>query len=370
MESVPPQMYGGTERVVSYLTEELVRQGHHVTLFASGDSITSAQLVPCADRAMRLDSTNPSPLPQHLIMVEKLRRHAADFDVIHFHVDYLHFPLCRHSGWHTLTTLHGRLDLPEVTRFYREFDELPLVSISNSQRQPMPPVNWAGTVYHGLPVDLYAFNERPDDYVAFVGRISPEKRPDRAIEIARRAGIKLKIAAKVDRVDEAYYAECIRPLLADPYVEFIGEIGDDEKRALLSGARALLFPVNWPEPFGLVMIEAMACGTPVVAYRCGAVPEVIKDGVSGFIVGNMEDAVAAVGRIDRLPRAGVRAEFEWRFTAERMALDYVGIYNQLAAPTRKRRIGSAPAAKPVSTRPLLPAPQNIGPIERPPQTER
>lgn len=370
MERVPPQLYGGTERVVSYLTEELVRQGHHVTLFASSDSITSAELVPCADRALRLDPHDPSPLPQHLIMIEEVRRRAADFDVLHFHVEYLHFPLCRHSGWRTLTTMHGRLDLPEITRFYREFDELPLASISNSQRKPMPPVNWAGTVYHGLPLDLYALNEDPDDYVVFLGRISPEKRPDLAIEIARRAGIALKIAAKVDKVDAAYFNERIRPLLADPHVEFIGEIGEDEKDALLSGARALLFPVNWPEPFGLVMIEAMACGTPVIAYRCGAVPEVIRDGTSGFIVDNVEDAVAALERVETLSRAGVRADFEERFSAERMALDYVDIYAQLAAPLTKRRAKPSSATQTAGPLLLLPGPRNIGPITTPSPQER
>jgi glycosyltransferase involved in cell wall biosynthesis len=275
-------------------------------------------------------------------MVEEVRRRAPDFDIMHYHVEYLHFPLCRHIGWHTVTTLHGRLDLPEVQRFYREFDELPLVSISNSQREPMPPVNWAGTVYHGLPLDLYSLNEEPQDYLAFVGRISPEKRPDRAIQIARRAGLGLKIAAKVDKADEAYFNERIRPLLSDSGVEFIGELADDEKHALLCGARALLFPVDWPEPFGLVMIEAMACGTPVIAYRCGAVPEVIRHGVSGFIVENMEEAVAAVRQVDSLLRAQVRADFEQRFSVERMATGYLNIYEKLMTPvTKRKRLSSA-----------------------------
>lgn len=343
MERVPPELYGGTERVVSYLTEELVRQGHQVTLFASGDSVTSAQLVPCSDRALRLDPAAPSPLPQHLIMVEKVRRCARDFDVIHFHVDYLHFPLCRQTRWRALTTLHGRLDLPEVATFYREFDELPLVSISNSQRAPMPPVNWTGTVYHGLPRDLYSYQPKRGNYLAFIGRMSPEKRPDRAIEIARRTGFRLKMAAKVDRADEAYFNERIRPLLRHPLVEFIGEVGENEKSALLSNARALLFPVDWQEPFGLVMIEAMACGTPVVAWRRGSVPEVIKDGIDGLIVDSIEDAVAAVERVGDLDRAQVRADFVERFSAERMAADYVEMYGRLALPQWERRITASVA---------------------------
>ena len=331
VERVPPELYGGTERVVSYLTEELVRQGHEVTLFASGDSITAAELVPCAERALRLDPAAPPALPQQLVMLDKVRRRAREFDVIHFHIEYLHFPLCRHEAWRVMTTLHGRLDLPEVVRFFREFDELPLVSISNSQRAPMPPVNWAGTVHHGLPVDLYSFNAKPEDYLAFVGRISPEKRPDRSIEIARRTGLKLKIAAKVDRADEAYFHESVRPLLVDPHVEFIGEVGESDKADLLSKARALLFPVDWPEPFGLAMIEAMACGTPVIAWRCGSVPEIVAHGVNGYIVATMDEALAAVRRIDEVDRARVRGAFEQRFSAQRMASDYVRIYRRLAA---------------------------------------
>lgn len=338
-EPVPPDTYGGTERIVSYLTEELVCQGHHVTLFACADSVTSAELVPCAERPLRseTDATPAWALVHSLLQIEEVSRRAHEFDIIHFHMDYLHSALSRHKGWNTLTTLHGRLDLPEVTRFYREFNEQPLVSISNSQRRPMPPVNWAGTVYHGLPDDLYAYHGAPDDYVVFLGRFAPEKRPDRAIEIARRAGIKLKLAAKVDRVDELYFNEEIRPLLVGPYAEYIGEIGDVEKKDLLSRARALLFPIDWPEPFGLVMIEAMACGTPVVAYRCGSVPEVIEEGVSGYIVDSVEDAVTALKKIDAIPRAGVRTEFERRFSAQRMASNYVEIYRKLTGAAKKRR---------------------------------
>lgn len=334
MERVPPQLYGGTERVVSYLTEELVRQGHDVTLFASADSMTSARLVACAERALRLDPGAPSPLAQQVAMLERVRQCATQFDVMHFHIDYLHFPLCRQQAWPALTTLHGRLDLVEVQRFYREFAELPLVSISHSQRAPMPPVNWAGTVYHGLPHELYDYHATAGDYLAFVGRISPEKRPDRAIEIARRAGMRLRIAAKVDRADQLYFNEKVRPLLADPLVEFIGEVGEADKERLLGGARALLFPVDWPEPFGLVMIESIACGTPVIAWRCGSVPEVIDHGVSGFIVDSLEEAVAAVERIAALDRARVRAAFEARFSASRMASDYVALYRQLGARDR------------------------------------
>lgn len=356
IERVPPQLYGGTERVVSYLTEELVRQGHRVTLFASGDSITSAELVPCAERALRLDPEAPSPLAEQVIMLDKLRRRAHEFDVIHFHIDYLHFPFCRHDRWRALTTLHGRLDLPEVRRFYREFSEQPLVSISMNQRAPMPPVNWAGTVYHGLPLDLYSYRASSDGYLVFMGRISPEKRPDRAIEIARRSGLKLRIAAKVDRVDEAYFNERIRPLLSDPLVEFIGEVGEAEKGDLLGGARVLLFPVDWPEPFGLVMIEAMACGTPVIAWRCGSVPEVVDDGITGWIVESIDEAVAAVARTDLIDRARVRAVFEERFSATRMASDYVAIYRRIAearAPVRRPlHIG----ARPIAERPALQRP--------------
>jgi glycosyltransferase involved in cell wall biosynthesis len=339
IESVPPALYGGTERVVSYLTEELVRQGHDVTLFASGDSRTSAKLVPCAERALRLDPAAPNPLPHYVLMLERVARQAQEFDVLHFHVDFLHFPLCRLGGWPAVTTLHGRLDLPELPLLYREYRDHPLISISNAQRAPMPPVNWAGTVYHGLPRELYTFSPRPagEGYLAFLGRISPEKRPDRAIEIARASGIPLKIAAKVDRVDETYFREKIRPMLDGGLVEYIGEIGEHEKSAFLGGAIGLLFPIDWPEPFGLVMIEAMACGTPVVAWRCGSVPEVVEEGVSGFIVASLPVALAAVRKLPLLDRARVRACFERRFTVERMARDYLAIYRSLAPSLELRR---------------------------------
>jgi glycosyltransferase involved in cell wall biosynthesis len=332
IESVPPKLYGGTERIVSYLTEALVREGHDVTLFASGDSETAAELVPCSERALRLDSTIRDPLPYYMVMLDRVRRRVAEFDVVHFHIDYLHFPLFRDIADRTLTTQHGRLDLPDLPVAYRAFSEFPLASISDDQRRPCPDWHWLGTVHHGLPADPFPFSPvARSGYLAFLGRICPEKRPDHAIEIARRTGIPLKIAAKVDRVDQTYFDEVIRPLLRDPLIEYIGEIGDADKAAFLGGARALLFPIDWPEPFGLVMIEAMACGTPVIAYRRGSVPEVIEDGWSGFIVDDLEGAVAAVAELDRIDRGMVRARFEHRFTAERMANDYLALYDSLMA---------------------------------------
>jgi glycosyltransferase involved in cell wall biosynthesis len=329
-ESVPPKLYGGTERIVSYLTEELVAQGHEVTLFASGDSVTSARLVACSDVALRLNPAVRDPIPHHIVMLDEIRRRAHEFDVLHFHIDLLHFPLVREIRERTVTTLHGRLDLPDLKPFYRAFPDMPVVSISNHQRQPMPPVNWVGTVYHGLPADLLPFTAEPrGNYLAFLGRISPEKRPDRAIEIAARVGMPLKIAAKIDNADKAYWETTIEPMVRqNPNVEFVGEINERQKADFLGNARALLFPIDWPEPFGLVMIEAMACGTPVIAFRCGSVPEVIDDR-SGIIVETMEGAVAAVPRALELDRAGVRETFERRFTATRMANAYLDIYRAL-----------------------------------------
>jgi len=331
-ESCPPRLYGGTERIVSYLTEELVRLGHEVTLFASGDSRTSAELVPCCRNALRLNPTVKDPIPHHVVMLEKVRRRAAEFDVLHFHIDLLHFPLVREFAGRTVTTLHGRLDLPDLAPCYRAFPEIPLVSISDDQRRPMPPVNWAGTVHHGLPPDLLAFCPgRPEaGYLAFLGRISPEKRPDRAIRIAEAAGVPLRMAAKIDRADEPYWEGVIRPMVeASRWVEFIGEIGEEQKGEFLGNATALLFPIDWPEPFGLVMIEAIACGTPVIAFPCGSVPEIVESGRNGFLVGSIEDAAEAVGRLDRLDRAAVRSTFDERFTVERMASDYLRIYRSL-----------------------------------------
>jgi len=330
-ERVPPRLYGGTERIVSYLTEELVRQGHQVTLFASGDSETSAKLVRCCDVALRLNPMVMDPLPYHVIMLEEVRQRANEFDILHFHIDFLHAPVVRDFADRTLTTLHGRLDLPDLQPLYRAFRDLPLISISNDQRKYLQHANWTGTVHHGLPDNL-SFQPKPaGGYLAFLGRIAPEKRPDRAIEIAARAEMPLKVAAKVDRVDEAYWEEKIRPMIrAHSNVEFIGEINEHDKARFLGEAAALLFPVDWPEPFGLVMIEAMACGTPVVAFRRGSVPEILEDGTSGFVVDTIEQAADAVRRIANLDRAKVRAEFERRFTVERMVRDYVKIYRTLA----------------------------------------
>jgi glycosyltransferase involved in cell wall biosynthesis len=330
IESVPPKLYGGSERVASYLTEALVQAGHQVSLFASGDSLTAAELVPCTQRALRLDPALRDPLPYYTVMLDRVRARADEFDVLHFHIDYLHFPLFRDRAGRTLTTQHGRLDLPDLAVVYGAFPEFPLVSISQDQRRPRPDWHWLRTVHHGLPADLHPFAPLPrGGYLAFLGRICPEKRPDQAIEIARRAGMPLKIAAKIDRVDQTYFDEVIRPLLRDPLVEYVGEIGEQEKGAFLGGACALLFPIDWPEPFGLVLIEAMACGTPVIAYRRGSVPEVVEHGRTGFIVDDLAGAVRAVAELDRLDRGAVRAEFEHRFTAERMAKDYVAAYSSL-----------------------------------------
>jgi glycosyltransferase involved in cell wall biosynthesis len=329
-ESVPPRLYGGTERVVSYLTEELVRQGHDVTLFASGDSITRADLRPACDRALRLlKKSVTDPMAYHVRLIEMVAREAQEFDVVHFHIDYHHFPVTRRQKIPALTTLHGRLDLPELAPLYREFQDMRLISISNSQREPLHWANWAATVYHGLPIDLFKPNYQGGKYLAFLGRISREKRLDRAIEIAQKVGMPLKIAAKIDVADEEYFESEIRKLLDHPLVEFIGEIGDHEKGEFLSNAYALLFPIDWCEPFGLVLIEAMACGTPVIAHPRGSVPEIIEDGVNGYVVRDVEEAVSAVQRVDSLDRRACRRVFEERFSVERMALDYVRVYGQL-----------------------------------------
>lgn len=332
-ERVPPRLYGGTERIVSYLTEELVRQGHDVTLFASGDSRTAARLVPCCDLALRLNPVVKDPLPYHIIMLEQVRQRVDEFDVLHFHIDFLHAPLVHGFIDRTVTTHHGRLDLPDIPPFYRVFPELPLVAISNDQRSYLHHVNWVGTVLHGLPRELLAFTPRSSGgYLAFLGRISPEKCPDQAIEIAVRAGMPLKIAAKVDHADQTYWDEKIRPMVeAHANVEFLGEIAEADKAQFLGEALALLFPVDWPEPFGLVMIEAMACGTPVIAFRRGSVSEILDDGTSGIMVDNVEEAVEAIPRIATLSRAKVREQFERRFTVERMARDYLEIYRRMVS---------------------------------------
>jgi glycosyltransferase involved in cell wall biosynthesis len=338
-ESVPPKGYGGTERVVSYLTEELVRQGHKVTLFASGDSETRASLVPVCPHSLRLDPGSVLHLPHHFLMIELLAARAHEFDAIHFHIDYLHFSVSRRLPTPSVTTLHGRLDLPDLAPLYREFQDMPVVSISDAQRVPLPEASFWGTVYHGLPHDLYELNPGTGGYFAFVGRISPEKRVDRAIEIATRLGVPLKIAAKIDPSDRAYFEQHVKHLFDNPLVEYLGELGDADKSAFLGNARALLFPIDWPEPFGLVMIEAMACGTPVVAFRAGSVTEVIDENVTGVVVDDMEGAVAAACRIGQLDRRACRRMFELRFGVERMARDYLAIYSRLMTgdgPVRQR----------------------------------
>ena len=332
-EAVPPRLYGGTERVVAHLTDALVELGHEVTLFASGEAQTKARLVPVRDQAIRLD---PAPLKSdlaaHLTQLAEVRRRADRFDVIHFHTDMIHFPFFDGMAEKTVTTLHGRLDLKDLAGVYQRWTRFPLVSISDDQRRPLPWANWAATVHHGMAADIYGFQPRSEGYLAFLGRISPEKRPDRAIAIARRLGKPLKIAAKVDDADKIYFEEKIEPLLHDPLVDFVGEIGDPQKSAFLGGADALLFPIDWPEPFGLVMVEAMACGTPVIAYACGSVPEVIEDGLTGFIVHDEDEAVEAVHRLPTLDRAVIRRRFEERFSATAMARRYLDLYGRQAAP--------------------------------------
>ena len=327
-ESVPPRLYGGTERIVSYLTEQLVDAGHDVTLFASGDSETSARLVPGCPRALRLADCSDT-LALHLAMVEQVARRANEFDFVHFHIDYLHFPVSRRERYGHVTTLHGRLDLPDLRPVFARFADIPVVSISDAQRGPLPDIAWQGTVYHGFPERLYHLETRPGDYLAFLGRISPEKGIARAIEIARRAGYRLRVAAKIDRADRDYYTTVVAPLLRLPHVEFLGEIGEHEKQELLGGALALVFPIDWPEPFGMVMAESLACGTPVIAYRRGSVAEVLDDGVTGVLCDDLAQAVAAGGRIHELSRATCRQVFEQRFTAARMTGDYVTIYRRL-----------------------------------------
>ena len=333
-EAVPPKLYGGTERVVSYLTEELVALGHDVTLFASGDSITSARLESVWPRALRLDPAIRDPIAPHMLLLETVRRRAEEFDILHFHMDYWPFPLFSRQQTPFVTTLHGRLDLAELPPVFEIFPNIPVVSISNSQRRPLPQAHFIETVLHGLPEKLLTPQPGPQSYLAFLGRIAPEKCPDRAIRIARACGMKLKIAAKIDNVDRAYFESVIRPMLTGDDVELIGEISDREKPEFLSGAHGLLMPIDWPEPFGLVMIEAMACGTPVVAFNRGSVPEVVEDGLTGFIVEDETGAIGAVERLGQLNRAKIRQRFESRFTARRMAEDYLAVYRSLAASQR------------------------------------
>jgi len=328
-ESVPPVLYGGTERVVSWLTEELVRLGHDVTLFASGDSVTNARLVPVCPRALRLDADCKDPLARHLVMMERVFQESPTFDLIHFHIDYIHFSMARRSEVPCLTTLHGRLDIPDLVSVYQNFRELPVVSISNAQRAPLPWANWQGTVLHGMPKKSLTPGQGNGNYLAFVGRVSPEKGLDEAIDIALRSGMKLKMAAKVDQSDVRYFEKRIKPLLNHGLLEFVGEIGHDAKSEFIGDAAALLFPIRWPEPFGIVMIEALACGTPVIAYRQGSVPEIIENRVTGFIVADSDAAVAAVKKIGTIDRQTCRKQFERHFSDQRMASDYVSIYQRL-----------------------------------------
>ena len=328
-ESVPPSLYGGTERVVSYLSDTLTEMGHEVTLFASADSNTLATLRPVCDRSLRLDSECIQPLAHYVLMLERVFKESRHFDIIHFHTDYLHFPLARRHPGPTLTTLHGRLDIRDLRPLYKEFSEIPLVSVSNAQRKPLPWANWVGTVYHGLPLHRYRFQPKTGGYLAFLGRIAPEKRVDAAIAVAKRVGIPLKIAAKVDPVDREYYQSIIKPLLDDPLIEYVGEIGERDKSAFLGNALALLFPIEWPEPFGLAMIEAMACGTPVIARRFGSVPEVVSHGTTGFICETESEMADAVERCAFLNRATIRGECEKRFSATRMAKNYLAAYDSL-----------------------------------------
>ena len=333
-EAVPPKLYGGTERVVSFLTEALIGLGHDVTLFASGDSVTSAKLEAIWPQALRLDPSIRDPIAPHMLLMEAARAAADEFDVMHFHMDYWPFSMFSRQRTPFVTTMHGRLDLPELQPVFDRFSKAPVVSISDAQRRPLPQANYVGTVLHGLPADLLTPKPVKPEYLAFLGRIAPEKGPDRAIRVARACGIPLKIAAKVDRADQVYFDQVIRPMLAGGGVEMIGEINDAQKPDFLSGAVGLLMPIDWPEPFGLVMIEAMACGTPVIAFNRGSVPEIVEDGVSGFVVEDSQGAIGAVRKLHTLSRATVRARFDARFTARRMAQDYLSIYRSLAGEQR------------------------------------
>jgi glycosyltransferase involved in cell wall biosynthesis len=333
IESVPPKHYGGTERIVSYLTEELVRAGHDVTLFGSGDSVTSARLIAPTRRSLRKNERCKDPMAQEVILIDHVVEHASEFDVIHFHTGYLHFAVSRYLPVPHVTTLHGRLDMHDLVCVFDRFRDVPVISISNAQREAIPWANWQATIYHGLPNDLFRFYPRRGDYLAFLGRISPEKGADRAIEIAKRVDMPLKIAAKVDRADRRYFERVVEPLLNDPHVEWVGEISDQQKNEFLGNACALLFPIDWPEPFGLVMIEAMACGTPVIAYKSGSVPEVMEDGITGFVVRELDEAAQAIGRVADLSRERCREVFEKRFTASRMADDYMEMYDQMVRRT-------------------------------------
>ncbi|HEY8402868.1 MAG TPA: glycosyltransferase family 4 protein, partial [Cytophagaceae bacterium] len=321
-ESVPPKLYGGTERIVSYLTEELVNRGHEVTLFASGDSVTKARLLSPWCCSLRLQENCMDQMAHHFTMMEMVQKEKERFDIIHFHIDYLHFPISRRSNIPHITTLHGRLDIPDIYPLYQEYKDIPVVSISNSQRIPLPENNWKRTIYHGLPTGVYKPHFDKGEYLAFIGRFSPEKRADRAIEAAILAGIPIKLAAKIDKSEMEYFEANIKPLMNHPLVEFVGEIGESEKNEFLGNAKALMFLIDWPEPFGLVMIESMACGTPVIAWKNGSVPEIIDNGESGFIVESMDETIRAIKEIDKIDRSRVRQLFESRFSLDRMVQNY------------------------------------------------
>jgi glycosyltransferase involved in cell wall biosynthesis len=356
MESVPPKLYGGTERIVSYLTEELVKLGHEVTLFASGDSVTAAQLVSCVPTALRLDTSVCDVIPYYMLMLDLVRRQSHQFDILHFHMDYLHFPLFRDMSSRVLTTLHGRQDLPDNKPIYIGFDEMRLISVSESQRNPIPNANFAATIYHGLPGAELKPTLRPEGgYLAFLGRITPEKGPETAIQIARSAGIPLKIAAKIDRVDEQYFHERIAPLLDQPGIEFIGEINEHQKAEFLGQASGLLFPIDWPEPFGLVMIEAMACGTPVLAFNRGSVSEIVEDGKTGVVVQSKDEAIKRLPQLLTLDRRRVRLEFERRFSVERMAGDHIRLYQELVKSESGRLLVRSPRRRCSASWSLRPA---------------
>jgi glycosyltransferase involved in cell wall biosynthesis len=333
-ESVPPKLYGGTERVVAYLTDELVNLGHDVTLFASGDSVTKARLIPISPQALRLRN-HLDPLAYHILQLQEVFERVNEFDILHFHTDYLHFPFSYNNNLTTITTLHGRLDIDDLKPIYKKFVDMPVVSISDAQREPLPIANWIGTVYHGLPSNLYEKGKGKGGYVTFIGRISPEKRADRAIEIARQAGIKIKIAAKIDKADQVYFEKEIRHLFKLPHVEFLGEIGENDKAELLRDALALLFPIDWREPFGMVLIESFACGTPVIAYNHGSVSEIITHGKTGYVVEDIEQAVKALKQINQISRDECRTSFENRFTATTMAKNYLRLYDKLVNPNKK-----------------------------------
>ena len=364
-ESVPPRLYGGTERIVSYLTEELVRLGHAVTLFASGDSVTAAELAPCAPVALRLNRAVRDPIPYFMLMMGRVAERAEEFDIIHFHIDQFQMPLFRSMAGRTVTTLHGRQDSPDLRALYAGFPEMPLVSISDAQRAPIPHANILATVYHGLPIKLLRPTYHPrGGYLAFLGRISPEKRVDRAIAIARAFGVPLKIAAKVDKVDEVYFRETIAPLLDQPGIEFIGEIDERAKSEFLGEAQALLFPIDWPEPFGLVMIEAMACGTPVLAFRKGSVPEIIEDGVTGRIVSSIDEVMLALPEVIALDRRTVRQRFEERFSATRMSKDYVNLYRSLLKHSKLVDAPSLASSVSPALLPLMSPPPEVSTLRK------